>query len=108
MIWVLRAGKSAKSILAMAAQGADVPELRDRQDIAGLGWLLTAFFDLHTTRQVTFGGALPISWSAIESYSEAERMTDTERYVLHQVTVALDEIWLKWVERRSQPEKSKS
>lgn len=100
MTWLLRAGKAARSIEAMARSGAKVPALEERKSIAGLTWLLEAFLSLHTTRAVAFGGPLPIPWTAVQQYGEAHQMNEDEAHVLDQVISDLDAIWLAWARRK--------
>ena len=73
--------------------GRDVPAIRNRPDISGLGWLWDAFWELHTCRSLGMTAG-PIPWTAVSTYAAAEELCVGEAHFLHSVIRHMDNVWL--------------
>ncbi len=74
----------------------------------GLEIYWEAYSDLSTCRPVSFGGPLPIPWSAIREYAEAHDLDGEQTESMEFLVRRMDAEFLKWYEARygskSQPD----
>ncbi len=66
----------------------------------GLELFWEAYADLSTCRPVSFGGPLPIPWSAIRDYAEAHDFDEEQAETLELLVRRMDSEFLKWHEAK--------
>lgn len=84
----------------MANAGKDVPALRNRPDPLGYGWLMQAFLQLSTCRSIGFSiGRIP--WTATEEWARAHQLHVGEKWVLHEVIAAMDNVFIEYHQKKA-------
>ena len=85
----------------MADAGQEVPALQRRAPVTGVEGRGEACHAVNTCRP---GGwdLMPIPWTAVQHYAEAERLSEGERYLLHGVVRHLDDLLRDHAHARSQ------
>lgn len=89
---IVRMAKAARQPLPERI--AQAPELRPE-----LGLFYTAFFDLHTTRQIGFAEG-PISWLAINEYCMYHQIVGEQREDFEYHLAKMDAVYLDYVSKK--------
>lgn len=64
-----------------------------------MNWIVDAFFELSTERQITMGGAGPIPRSAVTDYMRSEGITNDQTF--RSLIRSLDAVYLRTMREKS-------
>ena len=85
--------KDADALELMVDSGLDVPAISQRPSLTGLEWLWLAFIDLSTCRSIGMSVG-PIPWIAVDQYSTANQLSQSDRWMLHRVISRMDGVYM--------------
>ncbi|MHB2265658.1 phage tail assembly chaperone [Aliihoeflea sp. PC F10.4] len=111
LVWQLEWGDKADWLEKLAEDIGETPAALERRPElpAWLSFCWQAFWDLHTDRPSSFGGALPIPFSSVDRYAQRYGIGAVDHFdSFADVIRRMDRAYLKWAGKQKPGQASSS